>query len=301
MPLTFPVLPMKAGLGSLPVDDERWAYEIKWDGYRIVAHVDGPRLRLQSSTGLDYTARYPELAPMAGAINAGSAILDGEVVVLDAEGRPNFEMLQRHDTGVAFYAFDVLQIGGSDTIGLPYTNRRALLADVLDPGAHWMVPAHVVGGGAELLAATAERRLEGVMAKRVESLYVPGKRSPHWRKVKNRVRAEVTIGGWTVGSGNRSARFGSMLVGVPQPDGSLRFAGGVGTGFTDRRLGELFAQLSALRSDRCPFTPLPSREVIREATWVRPELRATIEITEFTNEGLVRHPSFVDLIDEGAG
>jgi bifunctional non-homologous end joining protein LigD len=296
--LSFPVLPMKAGIGTLPHDDAQWAFEIKWDGYRMIAHVTDGVLRLQSSSGLDYTATYRELSPMAQAVNAPSAILDGEVVVLDGDGRPSFEMLQRHDTQVAFYAFDVLQVGGRDTITLPYEQRRALLGDLLETGPNWMTPAHVVGGGAALLAATAERQLEGVMAKRLGSPYLPGKRSPNWRKVKNRVRLEVTIGGWALGSGSRESTFGSLLVGQPQPDGTLRYIGSVGSGFDQRMLASTTPRLRSLRTDRCPFTPAPPREVTRDATWVQPMLRATVEYTEFTNEGLLRHPVFIALLGE---
>jgi bifunctional non-homologous end joining protein LigD len=131
---------MKAAIGALPHDDERWAYEIKWDGYRMIAFVDDHRVRLQSSSGIDMISTYPELAGLHDDVNAASAIIDGEIVVLDADGRPSFEMLQRHDTQVAFYAFDVLQVNGDDTIALPYEQRRDLLGHLLEPGPNWMVP-----------------------------------------------------------------------------------------------------------------------------------------------------------------
>lgn len=298
MALRFPTVPMKATLSTLPPtsQDAEWAYEIKWDGYRTLVFVDVGRVRLQSSSGIDVTAKYPELGGMAGSVNAGSAIIDGELVVLDAQGRPSFEMLQRHDTEVAFYAFDVLQIDGTDTVELPYEQRRALLSALVEAGTHWMVPAHRVGDGAALLEATAERGLEGVMAKRLGSPYLPGKRTPNWRKVKNRVRTEVTIGGFTAGTGNRSNTFGALLVGVPADDGSLRFAGGVGTGFPQKTLEQLTAALRGLVVDECPFTPRPPRAYTVAATWVRPELRALVEIAEFTNDGLVRHSSFLHLL-----
>lgn len=295
--LRFPVVPMKAAIGALPPpsDDHRWAYEIKWDGYRTLAFVEAGTVRLQSSNSHDVTAKYPELAGLAASIEAGSAILDGELVVLDDQGRPSFEMLQRHETQVAFYAFDLLQVDGVDVIDEPYEARRERLAGVLAPGANWMVPGHRVGDGAALLAATAERGLEGVMAKRLGSRYRPGKRSPDWRKVKNRVRADVVIGGFTAGAGNRSGTFGALLVGRPDDRGRLAFAGGVGTGFDQRRLDELTALLRSIAVDDCPFDPPPPRAAAVGATWVRPVLEATIEIAEFTNDGLVRHASFVDV------
>ncbi|MDO8363323.1 MAG: non-homologous end-joining DNA ligase [Actinomycetota bacterium] len=298
MTLRFPVEPMKAALGNLPPSsqDDQWAYEIKYDGYRTLAFVVDGTVRLQSSSGIDVTGNYPELAGFAESVNARSAIIDGEVVVLDAAGRPRFELLQRHQTPAAFYAFDVLQIEGNDTVSLPYEQRRALLAALVETGSHWMVPTHRIGGGAELLAATAASGLEGVMAKRLGSPYQVGRRSPNWRKVKNRVQAEVTIGGFTTGTGLRSNSFGALLVGVPAADGSLQFAGGVGTGFTQSLLESLHAELRARATPTCPFSSRPPTAYSRGATWVRPELRALVEIAEFTNEGYVRHSSFLHLL-----
>ncbi|MFN8023891.1 MAG: non-homologous end-joining DNA ligase [Acidimicrobiales bacterium] len=295
--MKFPVAPMKAAIGQLPHDDDQWAFEIKWDGYRTIVFVDvdARTVRVQSSSGLDVSRTYGELGGMWRDLNARSAVLDGEIVVFTDDGRPSFEALQRHDTQVVFQAFDVLEIDGTDVTALPYEQRRALLADVLDAGDNWTVPGHRIGGGAELLEATAAQGLEGVMAKKLGSPYQVGKRSPHWRKVKNRVPVEVAIGGFTRGTGNRSNTFGALLVGREDDDGVLRFAGGVGTGFTQRRLEELLARMRALVTDDCPFTPVPPREYSRDATWVRPQLRARIEITEFTNEGYVRHASFVEL------
>jgi bifunctional non-homologous end joining protein LigD len=297
MTLRFPVAPMRAAIGLLPHDDENWAYEIKWDGYRTLAFVDRSRTRWQSSNLLDVTAKYPELAAFAESVNAASAIVDGELVVLDSDGRPSFELMQQHATQVAFYPFDVLSIDGHDTIALPYERRRELLGGLVEPGSNWMVPAHRVGDGEALLAATVERGLEGVMAKRLESTYLPGRRSPQWRKVKNRRRIEVVIGGYRPGEGNRQTTFGSLLVGVPTPGEGLVFAGGVGTGFNQRFLAEMSTRLRALHIDTCPFATLPPREYSRDAVWVSPELHAEIEITEFTNDGYVRHSSFVKLVE----
>ncbi len=289
---------MKAAIGTLPheADDDRWAYEIKWDGYRTIAFVDGGRLVLQSSNAIDVTAKYPELGGLPSGLHADGAVLDGELVVLDEQGRPSFEGLQRHTTEVAFYAFDLLQLNGHDTIGLPYEDRRKLLTDVVHPGPNWAVPSHRVGDGAALLAATAAQGLEGVMAKRLGSVYRPGRRSPDWRKVKNRRRVEVVVGGFTAGTGNRSSTFGALLVGRSRDDGTLAFAGGVGTGFDQRRLDELTDRLRDLAVVTCPFEPPPPRTAAVGATWVRPDLRAVVEIAEFTNDGLLRHASFIDLV-----
>ncbi|WP_420451591.1 hypothetical protein [Ilumatobacter sp.] len=328
MALSFPVEPMKATMGSIPAHDgatepggeARWAYEIKWDGHRTIAHVRDGRVRFQSTAGHDVTGRWADVAALPEGVHAGAAILDGEMVVFGPDGRPSFDLVQRRSgertAGAVFQVFDVLQVDGVDTTSQVYLDRRRLLVGVLEAGPRWLVPAHHVGGGEALLAATAEQRLEGVIAKRLDSTYRPGTRSTSWLKVKNRTRTTLTIGGFTTGTGRRSSTFGSLLVGIDvqaaandpvlvraldaaAPGGpggpGLRFAGGVGTGFDGSTLEALTARLRGLRSDACPFDPPPPRAVSRAATWVRPELRAVVDIAEFTNEGLVRHASFVDL------
>ena len=186
MALRYPVAPMKAVLGTLPPDDEGWAYEIKWDGYRTLAFVD----RRCCPAADEQLARRDREMARARRPGRGRprrpAILDGELVVLDDDGRPRFELVQRHERQAAFYVFDVLSIDGHDTIELPYEDRRRLLVDLVDAGDNWMVPGHRVGDGAELLDATLTQGLEGVMAKRLGTTYQPGKRTPNWRKVKNR-------------------------------------------------------------------------------------------------------------------
>ena len=165
---------------------------------------------------------------------------------------------------------------------------------MVDAGDHVLVPGQRVGGGAELLAASAEQELEGVMAKRVDSIYQPGLRTPNWRKVKNRRRVDVVIGGFTAGEGGRAGTFGSLLVGLADGD-RLRFAGGVGTGFNQSTLAALRKRFDDLTVRECPFDPVPPPAYRRTATWLRPELVATVEIAEFTNDGYVRHASFVGL------
>ncbi len=287
---------MKASLGLLPDDDGTWAYEIKWDGYRTIAHLGGGRARLQSSSGHDVSARWPELTALGGALNATSAIVDAELVVLDDDGWPRFDLVQQSGPGSerqsVLHLFDVLSVAGTDTIDLPYEDRRRLLAELIEPGDNWTIPPHRTDGGAALLAATAEHELEGIVAKRLRSAYRPGTRSKEWRKIKNRRRLEVTIGGYTTGSGSRATTFGSLLVGRDEGD-RLAFAGGVGTGFDQATLVSLAATLHDLETPDCPFDPVPPSGYGRRATWVEPTLRATIEFAEFTNEGLVRHASYL--------
>ncbi|MDX2380535.1 MAG: non-homologous end-joining DNA ligase [Acidimicrobiia bacterium] len=301
MQLHFPVSPMKATLGSLPTGDG-WAYEIKWDGYRTLAFVDGDTTRLQSTSGRDVSERWSELGSIAGALNARSAILDAELVVLDDDGRPRFELVQQSGPGgdreAVLYLFDVLSIDGTDTVDMPYEARRALLDDLVEPGDNWTTPNHRIGDGVDLVAATQEQGLEGVIAKKLGSTYRPGARTKDWLKIKNRRRVEVVIGGFTAGDGNRSTTFGSLLVGRLDGD-RLAFAGGVGTGFDHRTLEMLARRMRELRTAESPFDPAPPSAYRRHATWIEPVLVAAIEIAEFTNDGFVRHASFVEL--EGPG
>ncbi len=285
---------MKATLGTLPTDDDRWAYEVKWDGYRTLAFVDGGTVRLQSTNLHDVTASYPELGELPTGVHAATAVLDGELVVLDDDGKPRFELMQRHTRQAVLHVFDVLRIDDHDTIELPYEDRRRLLGQLVEPGANWLVPGHRVGGGAALLAATDEQELEGVMAKRLGTTYVPGKRSQNWRKIKHRRRVDMVIGGYTTGEGNRASTFGSLLVGRYEGT-TLVFAGGVGTGFDQATLEALVVRLRDLEVSTCPFDPPPPSAYRHNARWVEPSSTATIEITEFTNDGLVRHASFVEL------
>ncbi len=303
--------PMRAVTGPLPDDEDGWAYEVKWDGMRLLAQVDD-EVRLTSTNGIDATARFPELAGLADHLAGHRAVLDGEVVAFDDQGRSSFSALQarmhltdpakvaqlRREVPVQYVVFDLLHLDDHPTIDLPYLDRRRLLTGLVEPSTGWLVPGHRVGEGAELLAAAAERGLEGVMAKRVDSVYRPGKRSPAWRKVKVRRRQEVVIGGWSTGEGGRSSSFGALLVGVRDPGdpgGPLRFAGGVGTGFTDGVLTELRHRLADLAVDECPFTPVPPGPVRRTAHWARPELVAEVAFGDWTPEGRLRHPSYLGL------
>lgn len=298
MTLRFPVVPMKATLGTLPTGDG-WAHEIKWDGYRTLVHIDNGTVRLQSPAGHDVTDRWPELHRLGEAINADSAIVDGELVALDHDGRPRFDLIQGSGRGsdhqAALFLFDVLRVEQTDTIDLPYLDRRRLLDSLIEPSDNWQVPRHHIGDGAALVAATVEQELEGVVSKRVDSVYRPGARAKEWRKVKNRRVAEVAIGGFTAGTGGRASSFGALLVGR-WDNNVLSFAGGVGTGFDAPTLTDLRTRLDALTVEATPFDPVPPAAYRRGATWVRPELTARIELAEFTNDGYVRHASYVELV-----
>jgi bifunctional non-homologous end joining protein LigD len=299
---------MAAVTGTLPADDEQWAFEVKWDGVRAVTYVDGGRLRMESRNLLDITPRYPELWGLAEVPSlrvAGGAVLDGEVVTFDERGQPSFGRLQHrmHVTGerevrrrmaeypVAYVVFDVLWLAGREVWRLPYAERREVLADLGLEGPSRHVPAHHVGHGADLLEASVARGLEGVMAKRLDSPYEPGRRSRCWVKIKSKPRQEVVVGGWLEGAGNRSGRIGALLVGYYEGD-VLRFAGRVGTGFSDRTLADLGARLAPLARDTSPFG---MRVPYKDAHYVEPVLVCEVEFSEWTATNTLRHPSYKGL------
>lgn len=306
-PLPEQIRPMLARPGELPEDDEGWTYEVKWDGVRALVWIEhGEVLKLESRTGREITARYPELRGLGRALGARPALLDGEVVALDEEGRPSFERLQgrmhvaseagvrrrMESTPVTFMAFDVLHLDGRSTIERPWSERRALLDELALDGPRWKAPRAHRGEGARFLQATREQGLEGVVAKRVDSTYEPGRRSEAWRKVKNHARQELVIGGWVPGEGRRRERIGALLVGYHE-NGRLVLAGRVGTGFTEEDLKRLAERLAPLARDSSPFeggAPAP-----RGAVWVEPTLVAEVEFTEWTSAGVIRHPSFKGL------
>lgn len=298
---------MKAVTGELPTGDG-WAAEVKFDGMRIMAAVGDLEqpLRLDTTRGHDAALRFPELAGLPAALAPHQVVLDGEVVAFDGAGRPNFGLLQRRmhltqsaeiariaaEVPVRYLVFDLLWLDGHDLTGLTYLQRRKLLADLVEPGDGWLVPAHHVDGAAELLEAARAQRLEGIVVKRVDSRYVPGARSLWWRKIKVRPRQEFVIGGWQGGEGNRSGLLGSILVGVYDGD-QLRFAGKVGTGFKDAELTRLGGLLAQLATDDCPFDPPPPNPLRRVANWVRPELVAEVTFGEWTGDDIIRHASYI--------
>jgi len=307
------VVPMLARLAELPRDDGGWAVEVKWDGVRAIAYCRPGRIELQTRNLNVVTAQYPEVRRLTRALGSRDAVLDGELVAFDENGKPSFERLQQriHNTDpnvvrrrmeshpVVYVIFDLLYLDGRDLTGEPYSRRRELLEELELSGESWQTPGHSVGHAKELLAASKEQGLEGVMLKRVDSTYAPGKRTGAWLKVKNVSRQEFVVGGWTPGEGRRKNQVGALLVGYFEEDGGepvLRYGGKVGTGFTESDLAALTARLATLERKKSPFGAGPKPP--KGARFVEPCLVAEVEFRELTKEGMVRHGAFKGLRED---
>jgi len=305
-PLPELIRPMLCDPGRLPRSDVGWAYEFKWDGVRAITYVDGGRLRILSRNDRVVTASYPELQALGEALGSRQVVLDGEIAAIDDAGRPSFVRLQQRmhvldvnrarrlasEVPVTYMIFDVLHLDGRSTLSLTYDERRKLLASLHLAGPHWAVPpAFTDASGSDVLHAAAEAGMEGVVAKRRDSKYEPGRRSPNWVKVKQFRAQEIVIGGFTPGKGNREGEIGALLMGLPSPEG-LVYAGKVGTGFTEETLRELRHELDGLRRSTSPFVgELPKAQVVG-ATWVEPTLVGEVRYGEWTADGRLRHPSW---------
>ena len=299
------VRPMLATLSHLPDNDDAYAFETKFDGVRAIAYVHKGQLRLLTRNDADVTASYPELEGLATALGKVDAILDGEIVALDRTGRVSFEALQprmhlrdtrqvhklAEQSPVSYRIFDLLHLDGHATTALPYTQRRELLQSLDLNGPQWTTPPYQRGGGAQALARAVKEQTEGIVAKRLDSVYLPGKRSPAWLKVKNIRTQEVVVGGWRPGQGARADTIGSLLLGIPG-EGGLTYVGQVGTGFTREMLAELQRQFAGRTRSTSPFAgALPGREV-KDAHWVTPRLVGEVAFTEWTRDGRLRHPAW---------
>lgn len=271
----------------------QWVYETKWDGYRAIASVAGGRAVLRSRGGLDVTAAYPELAELAEVLAGRAAVLDGEIVALDGEGRTSFERLQNRGeassrTRVHYMVFDLLHLDGRSLLRTPYAERRRALESLGIDGGHVHVPV-TFGSDRDLaLRTTRELRLEGLIAKAKDSIYRPGARSRTWLKIKYVHTQEVIVVGWTPGSGRRGATLGSLLLAVHTDDG-LRYAGKVGTGFTEKSLAAIRRELAAIERPTAPLDGVPGAEA-RDARWVEPSRVGEVTYGEWTSAGRLRHP-----------
>ncbi|MGI6093209.1 MAG: DNA ligase [Veillonellaceae bacterium] len=309
------IKPMLAKPSSLPQADSEYAYEIKWDGIRTILYATQGRIMLSSRNLRDITAQYPELEQLKDWLTDGT-ILDGEIVTLDSTGRPSFELLQSRmglsshniiqnklrEVPVTYIIFDVLKHGNKVLLNNSFIDRRKVLTNLSLSGPFWQTSTYSTGNGSSFLAATKQLGLEGIIAKRLNSIYLPGKRTDDWLKIKNHKRQELVIGGWVPGKGSRVGRIGALIVGYydTSPDHKTRidqrhkliYAGKVGTGFSTAELDKLGSLLTKLKCDLSPFA---AKIPVKDAIFVEPRLIAEFEFTEWTAGNTLRHPSYKGL------
>lgn len=288
---------------AVPTGTE-WVHEIKWDGMRVLADISGGRLTLTSRNGNDVSAAYPELAPIADLY--ADALLDAEIVAFDG-GRPSFSALAERmhvrspkkaltlsqTRPVTLMVFDLLRLFGSDLTGQPWRARRELLERLDLDTARWQTPP-TYDDGQELLDATADQGLEGVVSKRRASTYSPGRRSPDWVKVPHRTLVSAVVGGWRPETGSDS-RLGAVLVGTPREDGRLDFLGRVGSGLAGKAGVLMSSTLAPLATDASPFAGALPREDSQGAHWVRPEVVVDVRSLGLSGHGRLRQPSFIGI------
>jgi bifunctional non-homologous end joining protein LigD len=299
--LPEPVRPMLASAGGPPAGSG-WAFEFKWDGVRAIIGTAADRIQLTSRNGNDVTLGYPELDGV-GLGGGRRLLLDGELVALDPAGRPDFGLLQhrmhvrspgpelRAAVPVLLYVFDALEVDGESLVREPYDVRRARLLELgLDsaPGVE-VPPSFTDVTGAQVLDVARAHRLEGVVAKRRQSRYEPGRRSAAWLKTALLTTQEIVIGGWTPGSGRRASTLGALLLGAHDDSGGLRFLGHVGTGFTDAVLQDLLDRLRPLQRPTSPFDEQVPAEYARRARWAQPRLVGEVVYRSMTHDGRLRH------------
>jgi bifunctional non-homologous end joining protein LigD len=298
--------PMLATLGSVSDVDESdtdWAFEMKWDGIRAIATVSHGTASFVTRNGIDVTATYPDLSVLADRVH-GDAVLDGEIVALNKQGRPDFGRLQHRmnltrsvdveravrNVPVHYMVFDILEAGGRSLVGSTYDERRALLVDTVTSAGRIQVPQAFEGNVDAAISSSLKLGLEGIVAKKRDSSYSAGTRSRAWMKIKHHRTQEVVVGGWRPGNGRRASTVGSLLLGIPS-SGGLRYVGRVGTGFGDNDLEQITTTLVALERKTTPFADVPNADA-SDAHWVTPTLVGEVEFAEWTSADRLRQPSW---------
>ena len=296
--------PMLAILSDLPAKESEWGFEYKWDGVRAVCYWDSTRIRLESRNLIDITARYPELEELAKRLGARKAILDGEIVALDKMGHPSFPLLQRRmhlqagrvdkvaqEVPAHYFIFDILFLDDRSLMLLPYRDRREVLDGLSLEAGNIRVPPSYRANGEAMVKAATEHALEGVMAKRLDSIYQPGRRSPLWRKIKVINSAEFVIGGW-IPEQNNPHHIGSLLLGYyEEGSNGLTYAGNVGTGFTEQTHAMLLKELRRLEKNASPFHDMAKRNI----HYISPQLVAEIHYRRWPEGAHVQQASFKGL------
>ncbi len=296
--------PMLAVLSELPADDAAWSFEFKWDGVRALCFWDGQNMRLQSRNLLNITGRYPELRDIGKSLAPCRTVFDGEIVALDSKGRPSFGLLQKRmhlapekalhvsrEVPAYYYIFDLLFAGGFDLTKRPYAERRKLLESLDFKHPYCLIPPNQVGDGGTILEVAAAHELEGVVAKRLDSPYFPGRRSALWRKIKISKQQEFVIGGWRPQERDAD-RVGSLLLGYYTSDLQLIYAGSVGSGFSDRDHLFLSTKLRQLQRPQFPFAEMPSKS---GAFAVAPKMVAEVAYRRWPENGFLQQASYKGL------
>lgn len=301
-PMPETVSPMLATLIEKPFSDADWLFEVKWDGYRAISFIKPDDFRFVSRRNENMIDRFPQVEAIPGFVDAETAILDGEIVVVDASGRPNFQLLQnvahifptgKSDTSkgtLVYYVFDLLYVNGQDLRKRALTERKEMLKSIIRPNDFMRYSDHLLEKGEAFFEQAKASNLEGIVAKRIDSPYIE-KRTNYWLKIKNVRRQELVIGGYTQPRRSREG-FGSLVVGTYEGD-DLIFAGQVGGGFDDATLRQLYDLLQPLRTEKCPFREIPKTN--EPAVWVRPQLVCEAKFTEWTDEGILRQPVFLGM------
>ena len=304
-PFPLTLRPMLATLASNPFTDPKWLFEPKLDGFRILAFIRRREVTLLTRNGNDYTAHHPWVARDLTAYDDSEMVVDGEMAALNDKGVPDFNLMQ-HSAEIAikglklegeypivYYPFDLLHLNGKSLLNLPLHERKTMLKESLNPTDRIQLVDHVDTDGESFFKASVELGLEGMVAKRRDSVYQPGVRTRDWLKIKRVYEQDFVVGGYTMGSGSRAFTFGSLLVGYFEGD-VLRYAGRVGSGFNMEMLEAMMEPLELLATDRCPFAQ--SRELARaEARWVSPKIVVSVKFAEWTDEDRLRAPVFMGL------